>query len=147
MNSQTHKNTCTWASEYTHMHTHTHTRTNTYTHLHTYTHAHTKQKLMAAVTPLVPPSILTLGCLTPCRHLSLVWQILLGRASNAREDCPGLMDICTVGCGTYSSTTTSHHQGQSRLCFPSYFQVPDDVTAGWAASSVDTRSLFNSWVI
>jgi len=27
-----------------------------------------------------------------------------------------------------------------------YSQVPIDVTAGWAASPVDTRSPFNSWV-
>jgi len=30
-------------------------------------------------------------------------------------------------------------QGQLGICFPSLHQVPIDVTAGWAASPVDTR--------
>ena len=29
---------------------------------------------------------------------------------------------------------------QFDICFPSYYQVPIDVTAGWAASPVYTRS-------
>ena len=39
--------------------------------------------------------------------------------------------------------------GQLSICFPSLHQVPIDVTAGWAASPVGTRSPgthFNSWV-
>ena len=35
------------------------------------------------------------------------------------------------------------------ICFPSLHQVPDDVTAGWAASPVGTRPPgphFNGWV-
>jgi len=34
-------------------------------------------------------------------------------------------------------------------CFPNLHQIPNDVTAGWAASPVDTRSLgphLNSWI-
>ena len=40
-------------------------------------------------------------------------------------------------------------QGQLGICFPSLHQVPIDVTAGWAASPVDTRPpdpYLNSWV-
>jgi len=40
---------------------------------------------MAAVTQLLPPSEPALGCLAPLRHLSLVWQIPWGRASNPQE--------------------------------------------------------------
>ena len=35
------------------------------------------EKLTAAVTQLLPPSVPALGFLVPFRHLSLVWQILL----------------------------------------------------------------------
>jgi len=50
---------------------------------------------------------------------------------------------------THSSTTTSHHKmrkGQLSICFPSYYQVPIDVTAGWDVSPVNMRSPFNRWV-
>ena len=50
------------------------------------------------------------------------------------------------------STTTSTPLSETRTlghCFPSLHQVPIDVTAGWAASPVDTRPPgphLNSWV-
>ena len=49
------------------------------------------------------------------------------------------------GVGTQSPTWTtpiSRHGQQFDICFPSYYQVPIDVTAGWAASLVNTKSPF-----
>ena len=40
----------------------------------------------------------------------------------------------------------ARHGQQFDICFASFYQVPIDVTAGWAVSTVDTRSQFNSWV-
>lgn len=66
-------------SECTHTaHIHQHTHTHTCVHTYMRTQSKSKTKLMAAVTQLLPPSILTLGCLTQLRYSSLVLQILLG---------------------------------------------------------------------
>jgi len=57
------------------------------------------------------------------------------RRGRAQEDCPSLTDR---SCGTQGFAVTSHHymkQEQLSIYFPSYHQVPIDVTAGWAVSS------------
>jgi len=48
------------------------------------------------------------------------------------------------GVGTLGPTWTtpiSRHGQQFDICFPSYYQVPIDVTAGWAASLVNTTHI------
>ena len=49
------------------------------------------------------------------------------------------------GVGTQSLSWTTHiraHGQQFEIRFASYYQVPIDVTVGWAASLVNTRSPF-----
>ena len=74
--------------------------------------------------------------------MSWCWQIYLGRASVQQV---GLYHVQGDGMGTQSPTwitPISGHGQQFDICFPSYYQVPIDVTAGWAASLVNTRSPF-----
>ena len=72
-----------------------------------------------------------------------------GRTSNPQKAVPCLT---VEGVGTQSPTWTFNcymRHGQLSICFPSLHQIPIDVTAGWAASSVGTRPPgppFNSWV-
>ena len=69
-----------------------------------------------------------------------------GRASTLQMGCTMSLDD---GVGTQSptrSTPISETWTAVDICFPSYYQVPIDVTARWAPSLVNTSSYLYSWV-
>jgi len=108
-----------------------------------YTHTHTKQSLRHHNTAIAAQWASTgmsgtTQVLEPCEaNPPGAGQITRRRATQILR-----IEIAE----TWSSTMTLHchaRQEQLGICFPS---LPIDVTAGWAASPVDTRPPFNSWV-
>ena len=89
----------------------------------------------------------------PVKHWG-VWA-LIRRYEPVLANPPGILQVGLYhaqgdGVGTRHPTWTtpiSRHGQQFDIYFPNYYQVPVDVTAGWAASLVNTRLLYlYSWV-
>ena len=118
---------CTHTHPPTHPPAHTHIHTRACTHTHTHTHTHKKAKSLAAAWRSCRPS----EALVPVHEsgaMSQCWQIHLEegwclRLNHAQGD----------GVGTQGPTWTTPISGNGQqfdICFPSYYQVPIDVTAG-----------------
>ena len=141
---KSHTRTHTHTRARTHAHTHTHTHTHSYTHTHTHTHTHTlthththahtkaKQGKVSSGRIAVTPTQWSTGYLGTNQAL---WASA-GKSTWRRASTSQVMlnHAQGDGVGTQSPTWTTPISGHGDICFPSYYQVPIDVIAGWTGA-------------